>query len=135
MYIHVYVFICMIQVVNTAKAALNYDNMDVEHRRLLTVIREATADKRAEPTDRLILRCVLQYVAVWDRVLQCVAECCSVLYMYATADKRAKPTDRLILRCVLQCVAVCCRVLQYLAVCCSVLQCVAVCCSVLQCVV
>jgi len=44
------------QVVNTAKAALNYDNMDAEHRRLLTVIREATSDKRAEPTDRLILR-------------------------------------------------------------------------------
>jgi Bardet-Biedl syndrome 9 protein len=44
------------QVVNTAKAALNYDNMDAEHRRLLTVIREATADKRTEPTDRLVLR-------------------------------------------------------------------------------
>ncbi|MGB1596928.1 MAG: hypothetical protein ACPIOQ_29490, partial [Promethearchaeia archaeon] len=44
------------QVVNTAKAALNYDNMDAEHRRLLSVIREATSDKRAEPTDRLILR-------------------------------------------------------------------------------
>jgi len=44
------------QVVNTTKAALNYDNMDAEHRRLLTVIREATADKRSEPTDRLILR-------------------------------------------------------------------------------
>ena len=44
------------QVVNTAKAALNYDNMDAEHRRLLSVIREATSDKRAEPTDRIILR-------------------------------------------------------------------------------
>lgn len=44
------------QIVNTAKAALNYDNMDAEHRRLLSVIREATSDKRAEPTDRLILR-------------------------------------------------------------------------------
>ena len=47
---------------------------------------------------------VLQHVAVWCSVFQCVA-----------------------------CVAVCCSVLQYVAVCCSVLQCVAVCCSVLQC--
>jgi len=36
-----------------------------------------------------------------DRVLQCVAVCCSVL----------------------QCVAVCCSVLQCVAVCCSVVQC------------
>ena len=42
------------QVVNTTKAALNYDNMDEEHRRLLTVIREATADKRSEPTGILL---------------------------------------------------------------------------------
>jgi hypothetical protein len=41
-------------VVSTTKAALNYDNMDEEHRRLLTVIREATADKRSEPTGILL---------------------------------------------------------------------------------
>ena len=47
-----------------------------------------------------------------QRVLQCVAVCCSVL----------------------QCVAVCCSVLQYVAVCCSVLHCVAVCVAVCCCV-
>ena len=55
-------------------------------------------------------------------MLQCVAECCSVLQCAVVCCG------------VLQCVAVCCSVLQGVAVCCSVLQCVAVCCSVLQCV-
>jgi hypothetical protein len=52
-------------------------------------------------------------------VLQCVAECCSIL----------QGTCNVLFHSVLcACVSVC------LAVCCSVLQCVAVCCSVLQCV-
>ena len=75
---------------------------------------------------------MLQCVAVWYRVLQCVAE--EVL----------KIARRIVCCSVLQCVAVCCSVLQCVAVCCRgsaqdrkttcVLQCVAVCCSVLQCV-
>jgi len=47
-----------------------------------------------------------------NRVLQCVAACCSVLAVCCS---------------VLHCVG---SVLQSLTVCCSVLQCVAVCCSV-----
>mmetsp|Transcript_24838 Transcript_24838/g.59115 ORF Transcript_24838/g.59115 Transcript_24838/m.59115 type:complete len:829 (+) Transcript_24838:232-2718(+) len=45
------------QVVNASdKKALNYEQMDEEHRQLLTVIREATADAKVEPTDRLVIR-------------------------------------------------------------------------------
>ena len=71
-----------------------------------------------------MLQRVLQCVAVCCSVLQCVAVCCSALQCVAVC-------------CVLRCVEVCCSVLQCVAVCCSVLsvlQCVAVCCSVLQCV-
>jgi len=66
---------------------------------------------------RIWLQCVAVYCNAYhvirfvERVMQCVAVCCSVL----------------------QCVAVCCIVLQCVAMCCNVLQCVAVCCSVLQC--
>ena len=35
---------------------LNYEEMDEEHRSLLGVIREATSDMKAEPTDRVLLR-------------------------------------------------------------------------------
>ena len=59
---------------------------------------------------------VLQGVA--ERVLQCVAACCSVLQSVAACCSV---------------IAVCCSVVQYLAVCCSVQQCVTVCCSVQQC--
>jgi Bardet-Biedl syndrome 9 protein len=38
------------------KTDLNYEEMDVEHRKLLTVIREATSDMRTEPKDRVMLR-------------------------------------------------------------------------------
>ena len=38
------------------KAELNYEEMDVEHRKLLGVIREATSDMREEPKDRVMLR-------------------------------------------------------------------------------
>ena len=68
--------------------------------------------------ERLLLQCgaeccsVVQSVAVWGSVVQCGAVWCRVV----------------------QSGAVCCSVLQCVAVCCSVLQCVAVCCSVLQCV-
>ena len=57
---------------------------------------------------------MLQCVAECCSVLQCVAVCCSVLQCVAV-------------RCsALQCVAVCCSAMQYVAVCCSALQCVAV---------
>ena len=59
-----------------------------------------------------------QDAGVWQRVLQCVAVCCSDL-QYAAVCCRVLP-----------CPALCCSVLQCVAVCCSVLQCVAVCCSV-----
>jgi len=55
-----------------------------------------------------------------DRVLRCVAVCCSV------------GQNGVVCCSVLQCGAVWCSVLQCVAVCCSVLQCVAVCFSVLQ---
>ena len=68
-------------------------------------------------------------------VLQCVAECCSVMQCVAVClDCVAACCNVLGLsRCLVcvACVAVC---LTCVAVCCSVLQCVAVCCSVLQCV-
>jgi len=63
--------------------------------------------------------CVVQYVAVCCRALQCVAG-------ELTRDSVLSVCS------VLQCVAVCCSVLQCVAVSCSVLQCVAMCCSVLQ---
>ena len=62
-----------------------------------------------------------------DKLLQCVAMCCSVLQCACKGETEC--IDK-----VLQCVTVCCNVMQCVAVCCSVLQCVAVCCSVLQCV-
>jgi len=85
---------------------------------------------------------MLQCVAVWRSVSQCVAACCTVLQpnnvphkitLYGAVCCR-------VLQCaavcssVLQCVAVCCSVLQRVAACCSVLQRVAVCRRVLQCV-
>jgi len=98
---------------------------------------------------------------VLQSVLQCVAECCSVLQSVYFLYKVAYAEMNCILQCDAECVAVCCRVLQsvYLLykeayaeidiigiskciVCCSVLQsvlqcvaaCGSVCCSVLQCV-
>jgi len=35
---------------------LNYEEMDEEHRRLLAIIREATSENKADPTDRVMLR-------------------------------------------------------------------------------
>jgi len=35
---------------------LNYEEMDEEHRRLLSIIREATSDSKMEPSDRVLLR-------------------------------------------------------------------------------
>jgi len=64
------------------------------------------------------------------RLLQCVAECCSVLQGGAGGTGGARGFD--VLCSVLQCVAVCCRMLQCVAGCCSELQCVAVCCRILQ---
>jgi len=71
-----------------------------------------------------IWTCTSQFLGVFlllQRVVQCVAECCSVVQYVAVC-------------CGVWCVAGCCSVLQCGAVCCSVLQCGAVCCSVLQCV-
>jgi len=96
------------------------------------------------------------------RVIQRIAQCCSVLHGVAVRYSECASRDihiketRVAVRCsVLQCVAVCASrdnhiketrvgrcvhlriqgcVLQCVAVRCSVLQCVAVCCSVLQCV-
>eukprot|EP00960_Hanusia_phi_P040174 754286-Hanusia_phi.AAC.3 len=45
------------QVINNQdKKQLNYENMDEEHRRLLSIIRKSTTERKTEPTDRLILR-------------------------------------------------------------------------------
>jgi len=68
-------------------------------------------------------------VCVCVGVLQCVAVCCSAVYL-----PKSETWGNLgaLLCSVLQCVAVHYSVLQYVTVCCSVLQCVAVCCSVLQ---
>jgi len=61
-------------------------------------------------------------VAMRCSVLQCVAVCCSVDFVYT--DARGLPI------CVSVVMRVCCSVLHCVAVCCSVLQCVVVCCSV-----
>jgi len=82
--------------------------------------------------DEAYLDKLLQCVAVCCSVLQCVAVCCSVLQCVSVLP--VKLVDEAHLDKMLQCVAVCCSVLQCVAVCCSVVQCVAVCCSVLQCV-
>jgi len=66
------------------------------------------------------------YVAVFGRVMKCVAACCSVLQV----TRRSKHVAVICL----DSPGVCCSILQCVAACCSVLQCVAVCCSVLQCV-
>ena len=68
-------------------------------------------------------RCVLQFVAVRCRVLQCVAVCCRVFLVCVCA--------RLLLQHVFS--VVCCSSLPCVAVCCSVLQCVAECFSVCVC--
>ena len=71
------------------------------------------------------------------RVLQCVAECCSMLQL--VTECCSEIADAMGHGSVLQCVAVCCSELQRVAACCNVLQfvlivlqCVAACCSVLQ---
>ena len=66
-------------------------------------------------------------VAVWCRVLQCDAVCCSALLIEFVIGGVCVHTKQ-------ECVAVCCSVLQCVAVCCSVSACVVVCCNVLQCV-
>ena len=64
-------------------------------------------------------------------MLQCVAECSSVMQCVAVRCSVLQGVQNVAVCCsVLQGVAVCCSVLQCVAVC---LQCVAVCCSVLQC--
>ena len=72
---------------------------------------------------------VLQCVAVYFTVLQCVVMC--------RASCVSTPGLQIVQNfgSVLYCVTVCCSVLQCVAVCCSVLQCVAVCCGVFQCCV
>ena len=67
---------------------------------------------------------VLQRVAIYFSVLQCVAVCFHIT--------RTVRSVQITLNCscqVLQCVAVCCSGLQWAAVGCSGLQCVAMCCS------
>jgi len=65
---------------------------------------------------------VLQCVAVYFIVLQCVEVCCSVLRMLQGLDSQSfadlfLSTDLFgIILCVLQCVAVCCSVLRCVAV-------------------
>jgi len=61
------------------------------------------------------------------RMLQCVAECYSVLQCVVVGQFET-PMDAT-MRMVTFGVAVCCSKLQWVVVCCSVLQCVAVCCS------
>ena len=58
-------------------------------------------------------------------VLQCVAECCSVLQRDAACCNgqtwiHRSPESWMLHHCVLQCVVLCCSVLQYVAVGCSV---------------
>ena len=80
-------------------------------------------------------------VAVFFRVLQYVAVCCSVFVACVAGALLAQQhscqqgaLQYVAGRCsVLQCAAVCCSVLQCAVGCCSVPQCAAVCCSVLQC--
>jgi len=85
---------------------------------------------------------VLQCVAVYCSVLQCVT-CCSVLQCELSPDAGADlgvrcaattMTEISVLQGVLQCVAVCCNVLQFLCHCYDINECVAgfvaVCCSV-----
>ena len=61
-------------------------------------------------------------------VLQCVVVCCSVLQCVAACQtKHRKKPVHTCRRSVLQCVALCCSVLLCVAVCCSVLQCAALC--------
>jgi len=68
---------------------------------------------------------VLRYIAVWYRVLQSVADCCSCCSV-------ARASKRVAVYCsVLQCIAVYCNVLQFVAVYCRVSQSVAEFCSVL----
>jgi len=91
---------------------------------------------------------VLQRVAVWCNMFQCVAVCCSVLQRVAEEFNELKTSlytsERLLfwhcgvaVRCSgfgmlqwVRYVAAYCSVLPCVAVCCSVLQCEAVCCSV-----
>ena len=83
--------------------------------------------------------CVLQCVAVYCIVLQCVAVCWSVVYgsvlqcvavcCSAHVKVQGHSLDEVVCRADM---CACCRVFQCIAESCSVLQCVAVCCSVLQ---
>ena len=106
---------------------------------------------------------MLQHVAVWCSVLQCVAACSTALPRVAvcrsvqlsciestcgSTQPAMRHTVCSVLRCnVTLCVADCCSVLQFpclsafaavisllCALCCGTVCCVAVCCSVLQCV-
>jgi len=88
---------------------------------------------------------MLQYVAVWCSMVQCVAVCCngrivntSIYYFQqhvGLALLCCSVLQYVAVRCsALQCVAVRYSALQCGAVWCSMLQCVAVCCSVVQCV-
>jgi len=81
---------------------------------------------------------VLQCVAVYCSVLQCVAFLSLVTLsgnsqFTSPFHKSLSPLERVSSRCVAVC-SVCCSVFQCVTVCCSVLQCSVVCCSGLQCV-
>jgi len=90
------------------------------------------------------LQRMLQCIAVCCSVLQCVAERCNVLQRVAVPLETCQGAYSICLYSLrlltqlccsaVQCGAVRCSALQCVAVRCSVLQCVAVCCSVLQCV-
>jgi len=60
--------------------------------------------------------------SVSQRVVVCVAACCSVL---SVIEQNRDILSRLLCCSVLQRVAACCSVLQYVVLCCSVLQCAA----------
>jgi len=115
-------------------------------------IHATVAKTRRHGTPWVVTRRVLQCVAERCSVLQCVAVRCIALQQ-SPARRHDTSTCRdrqcVAVCSVLQCVAVWCSVVQWLAAWCSVLQCVAtvanksttrigscvaVCCSVLQCV-
>jgi len=95
--------------------------------------------QRKTSTTKHTLFLSMVLLAAYCRVLQSVAECCSVLQFFqcvAVCRERLRQQNTChffvngSVRSVLQCVAACCSMLQCVTVCCGVLQCVAVCCSI-----
>jgi len=74
----------------------------------------------------ILIKLLLQYVAVCCSVLQCVAVC----YLGSIVCDR-DPQDTTFDYSYTSFIALCCSVLQCVAVCCSVVQCIAVYCSML----